>query len=143
MLTASAHPGPIPQGKYLAATRQGDIIYSAGMTPRQAGHLIMAEQVALDKPLEYYREAVRLAAANALTALQNTLLDNELLKILTMHVYINAQAGYTEHSKLADFASEFLFEQLGDAGICSRVALGVASLPGNAPLEIQLIAAIK
>lgn len=47
--------------------------------------------------------------------------------------------GFSSHAKLADFASEYLVEELGDAGIGARAAIGIASLPGDAPVEIQLV----
>ena len=50
---------------------------------------------------------------------------------------------FQAHSSVADYASEYLFERMGNAGIASRAAIGVASLPGNAPVEIQLIAAVS
>ena len=59
-----------------------------------------------------------------------------------MIVYVNAAEGFVDHTKLADFASEYLTEQLGDAGVCARCALGMASLPKNAPVEISLTAVV-
>lgn len=49
---------------------------------------------------------------------------------------------FTAHSTLADFASAFLFDELREPGIGTRAAVGAASLPGNAPVEIQIIAAV-
>lgn len=135
---------PIPQGRYIPASRSGSLIFTAGMTPREKGVLTLYGKVTASRPLDYYRDAVRRAAANALIAARNTLGKGEgLEKIVTMTVYINAEPGYTLHAKIADFASEFLCEELGDAGIVSRVAVGVASLPGDAPVEIQLVAAVE
>ena len=62
--------------------------------------------------------------------------------VLSLTVFVAAEQGFTLHSKLADFASEFLFDELGDAGIGARTAVGVATLPGNAPVEIQIVAAV-
>ena len=59
-----------------------------------------------------------------------------------MTVYINAVEDFTAHSKIADIASQYLYENLGQAGIGSRAPIGVASLPGNAPVEIQLVAVV-
>lgn len=135
---------PIPQGKYIPANRYGNIIYSAGMTPRENGRLILSGQVSANRPLEYYQEAVCMAVHNALIAVQSLVLPHEILvKIITMTVYINAESGYTQHAKLADFASEYLCNELGEAGVVSRAAIGVASLPSNAPVEIQLVAAVE
>ena len=103
---------PIPQGKYVPATRWGNLIFTAGMTSRKNGVLILAGQVKGDAPLETYQEAVCQAASNALAAAVNQLA-----------------------------ATDYLCEQLGAAGVAARAALGVASLPGNAPVEIQMVCA--
>lgn len=131
---------PIPQGKYVPATRGGNIIYTAGMTPRNNGVLIFTGKVKTDEPIETYRDAVRQATSNALTAASNILKENERIdRVLTLSVYVNAEDNFTSHSKLADFASELLFEEIGEAGISSRAAIGVSSLPGNAPVEVQMV----
>lgn len=135
---------PIPQGKYIPANRYEKIIYTAGMTPRVNGKLMLEGKVSALYSLEHYRAAVRQATANALIAAKNTLQEQEqLAKILTMTVYVNAEDGYTDHTKVADFASEYLCEEMGEAGVVSRAAVGVASLPGNAPVEVQIIAVVK
>lgn len=135
---------PIPQGKYIPANRYGNIIYSAGMTPRENGRLIMAGKVSAANDIEHYKAAVILAASNALVAVESMVgAQEQLVKILTMTVYINAEPDYVDHAKLADFASEFLCDKLGEAGVVSRAAIGVASLPSNAPVEIQLVAAVE
>ncbi len=58
-----------------------------------------------------------------------------------MTVFVNAEDGYAAHARFADMASEYFYEALGDNGIAARTSVGVASLPGNAPCEIQIIAA--
>lgn len=135
---------PIPQGKYVPASRFGNLIFTAGMTPRNNGVLIQSGKVIAEQPIINYKEAVLQAVANALTAAKNLLSEQEKIEqILSLNVYINAEETFQAHSSLADFASEFLFKELGNAGIGSRAAIGVASLPGNAPVEIQLIAAVS
>ena len=134
---------PVPQGKYVPATRFGNLIYTAGMTPRSNGILIQQGKVRTDQPADAYKAAVRQAVANALTAARNLLVEQERFEqIISLTVYLNAEDTFEAHATLADFASEYLYEQLGNAGIGSRAAIGVASLPGNAPVEIQLIAAV-
>ena len=133
---------PIPQGKYVPATRFGDLICTAGMTPRKHGQLIQTGRVEKDAPLENYKEAVRQAADNALTAARNQLAEGErIVRVLSMAVYVNAEDGFTAHAKIADFASDYLSEELGDASPMARVSIGVATLPGNSPVEIQLMCA--
>ena len=133
---------PIPQGKYKPAVRHGGLIFTAGMTPRKNGVLLMSGKITPDRPLEDYREAVIRAASNALTAARNTLKEGErIVQILSLTVYLNASPDYTTHAKVGDIASNWLYEQLGEAGVGPRAAIGVATLPGNAPVEIQLVAA--
>ena len=135
---------PIPQGNYVPASRFGNMIYTAGMTPRKNGILIQHGQVITTEPVSTYKAAVRQSVSNALTAAMNTLAEHERLEqILSLTVYINAEKTFQAHSSLADYASEYLFERMGNAGIASRAAMGVASLPGNAPVEIQLIAVVS
>ncbi len=134
---------PIPQGKYVPATRFGDLIVTAGMTPRKNGQLIQTGRVLKDAPLEDYKDAVRQAAENALTAARNQLAEDErIVRVLSMTVYVNAEDGFTSHAKIADFASDYLNEELGDASPMARVSIGVATLPGNAPVEIQLMCGV-
>lgn len=134
---------PVPQGKYVSATRYGNLVFTAGMTPRSEGVLIFSGKVKTSEAVECYKEAVIIAVGNALTAVRNMLTGQEKIAgILALTVYVNAEETFEQHSKLADFASEYLFQQIGPAGIGSRAAVGVASLPGNAPVEIQLIACV-
>ena len=135
---------PIPQGKYVPATRTDNMVFTAGMTPRDNGVLIKSGKVKISEPIETYKQAVIQATTNALNAAKNMLSEDEKLsKILFLTVYVNAEEGFTSHAKIGDIASNFLYEKLGDAGIGSRAAIGVASLPGNAPVEIQLVAQIS
>lgn len=135
---------PIPQGRYLPAKKSNGFIYSAGMTPRFDGKLILEGKVTRDKEISFYKEAVVQATKNAITAIKNTLEEGEVLEeIINMTVYVNAEEGFTAHSKIADLGSNYLFEALGEKGISPRAALGVKTLPGNAPVEIQLVASYK
>jgi len=140
MTDATLRP-PVPQGDYVPASRHGDLIHTSGMTPRRDGVLLSKGPVRNDTPLEEYQEAVQLACGNALTAARGQLVAGERLAgILSLTVYVAAEPGFEAHSRLADYASAFLREALGHQGIGARVAVGVATLPGNAPVEIQLVA---
>lgn len=133
---------PIPQGNYIPAVRHENLIFTAGMTPRDNGVLLRTGKVKLDDNIEDYRDAVRQAAKNTLTAARNQLKENEIItQLLSITVYVNAEEGYTKQAKFADLASEYFCEELDTAGIGCRASVGVASLPGDAPCEIQIIAA--
>lgn len=134
---------PIPQGKYMPAVRNSDLIYTSGMTPRKTGKLLYSGKIRVADSLESHRKAIRLATLNALTAAKTCLLDGEKIAIiLQLSVFLNTEEEFTAHAKVADFASEVLIENLGANCIGSRAAIGVSSLPSNAPVEITLIAKV-
>ena len=134
---------PVPLGNYLAAKRHGNLIFTSGMTPRENGALLFSGPVRADEPLDVYREAVVLSARNALSAARAQLAEGEAIgSILSLTVYVAAAPDFTAHSRIADFASAFLASELGADGIGCRAAVGVATLPGNAPVEVQLVAAV-
>ena len=134
---------PVAQGLYRPATRAGGLIFTAGMTPRRDGVLLFTGPVLGSDPPSRWRAAVELATANALAAAAGQLAEGErIAAIASLTVFIAADAGFAAHSRLADFASAWLRDELGEAGIGSRAAVGVATLPGNAPVEIQLVAAV-
>lgn len=134
---------PIPQGKYLPAVRHADLIYTSGMTPRKAGKLLYAGKIRVSDSIESHRDAVCLAALNALTAAQACLNNSEKISfILELIVFLNAEEEFTAHTKIADFASEVLIDKLGPNCIGSRTTIGVSSLPSNAPVEIKIISKV-
>lgn len=134
---------PVPQGLYVPAVRHGDMIFTAGMTPRLKGVLQFKGIVGAAADPAQHADAVTLSCSNALSAAEAQLASGEKLSaIISLTVYIAAEPGFTAHSKLADYASQFLKDHLGEAAIGCRAAIGVATLPGNAPVEIQLIASV-
>jgi|SRR5699024_3887376 len=134
---------PKPQGNYLTASRSGLLIFTAGMTPRKENKLVMTGKIKESIDLNVYNQVVRLASENALNSVKQILRDEEVIKqIIQLNIFINATDDFTSHSVIADFASAYLYEMLGVKGIGSRAAIGVSSLPGNSPIEIQLTAEV-
>jgi enamine deaminase RidA (YjgF/YER057c/UK114 family) len=135
---------PVAQGKYKPAARNVDLIYTSGMTPRKAGKLLYSGKIRANDPIESHRDAVRLATTNALIAANALLEEGEsITMILQLSVFLNADPDFTAHAKMADYASELLMEELGSESMGSRAAVGVASLPSNAPVEVTLIAKVS
>lgn len=97
---------PIPQGKYVPATRFGNLIFTAGMTPRNNGVLIRTGKVKASDDIADYKDAVVQAAKNALTAAKNKLEEGEkIVQIMQITVYVNSEPDFTKQPKIADFAS--------------------------------------
>jgi enamine deaminase RidA (YjgF/YER057c/UK114 family) len=141
---ASMPSPPLPRGHYAPAVVHGGLVFTAGMTPRRDGELASRGTVGADLSAAEGRAAARLAAANALSAAARAAggLDR-IERCLTLTVYIVCVPGFTEHSAVADGASSALAEWLDDRGTAARAAIGVASLPSGAPVEVQLVAAIR
>jgi enamine deaminase RidA (YjgF/YER057c/UK114 family) len=112
------------------------------MTPRVDGELQYQGQVGNDVTLEDARDAAAVAVGNALSAALASLpAHGRLERVLRLTVYVNAVAGFAQHSAVADGASSRLHELLGEAGAACRSAVGVASLPGGACVEVELTCA--
>lgn len=137
-------PHPIPQGRYLPAVRNGDVIYTSGFTPRRDGKLIHTGKIKIDAPIENSLEPVRMATQNAIWAAQACLqMGEEITLILQLNVFLNAEAGFGAHSKLADFASDLLVETFGSGCLGCRTAVGSDTLPADAPVEVNLVALVN
>ncbi len=134
---------PVPQGAYRPAARHGDLIFSSGMTPRRGGVLVHKGRMRAADPVEAHQDAVVLATLNALTAAQGCLAEGERIAVVVqLTVFLNSEPEFSVHSKVADFASATLIAQLGPDCIGSRAAIGVASLPAEAPVEITIVASV-
>ncbi|APY12041.1 hypothetical protein BWZ22_12735 [Seonamhaeicola sp. S2-3] len=140
----TVNKNPIPQGKYIPAVRHANVIYTSGMTPRKDGKLVYSGKIKATAPVETYKEAVEIATLNAINAAVNCLeADEKISRVLQMSVFLNTETDFTMHSKIADFASEIIINNLGILCIGSRAAIGVLSLPSNAPVEITLVCSVN
>ena len=131
-----------PQGAYVAAVVHDGLAFTAGMTPRRHGELVVSGLVGRDLDLAEAREAAALAASNAVTALVEAVGLPGIVRTLKMTVFVAAVDGFTAHSAVADGASAVLRERLGERGSVARSAVGVRSLPSGAPVEVELVAAV-
>ena len=143
LLLRQLPPPPLPQGGYVPALSHGELVVSAGMTPRIGGAIRHRGQVGVDLTVEEAQEAAAIAVGNALSATLAALVPGQHFeRVLRLTVYVNAAPGFTEHTAVADGASARLRTLLGDRGLAARSAIGVTSLPGNACVELELTCAL-
>jgi enamine deaminase RidA (YjgF/YER057c/UK114 family) len=121
----------------------GGLAYTAGMTPRRYGELVVTGIVGRDLDVASAREAAVIAAGNAVTAVVEAVGLAGIVRCLKMTVFIAAADSFTAHSAVADGASLALRERLGDRGVVARSAVGVRTLPSGAPVEVELIVAVR
>jgi enamine deaminase RidA (YjgF/YER057c/UK114 family) len=132
---------PRPAGAYAVARAVGDLIHTAGMTPRRDGVLVSRGTLGGTIDDVQGRELAALATERALDAATSILRQGQrLVEVISLTVFIATTPDYERHSGIADAASAVVTDRMPAAPLPVRAAVGVASLPGGAPVEVQLIA---
>ncbi|WP_405621214.1 RidA family protein [Streptomyces sp. NBC_00076] len=117
----------------------GSSIHISGQLPFKEGELLGQGTVGRDVELETAQELVRHAALNALAAAVQAVGDLDRVRIVQMLVFVASTPDFGQQSNVANAASELLIEVLGENGRHARTAIGVAGLPLNSPVELQMI----
>jgi enamine deaminase RidA (YjgF/YER057c/UK114 family) len=133
-----------PAGDYSVSRTVGDLVFTAGMTPRRDGVLIATGVLGRDVLAEDGRALASYAAGRALEAAVASFKEgDQLASIVSMTVFIATDPSFTQLSYVADGATERIRDALPESTMPVRAAIGVASLPGGAPVEVQLIGLIE
>lgn len=139
---------PAPLAGYVPALRVGDLVYTAGQLPTVDGELVAVGAVghpptaAVDPATG--TAAARTAALNAIAAAAGAAGGiDEIASVVKLTVFIATVGEFTGHPAVADGASSLVAELFGDAGRHARSAVGVASLPKGAPVEVELVATVR
>jgi len=137
-------PTPTPAAHYVPWVVKNGTIYLAGQTPKDGTVLKYQGQVGAELTLEQGYAAAQLCALRLLSVLHAAAdgLDH-VERILKLTVFVNAAVGFSGHPQVANGASDLLHDVFGDAGIHARSAVGASSLPGNAAVEVEMIAQIS
>jgi enamine deaminase RidA (YjgF/YER057c/UK114 family) len=134
-------PVPQPAGSYVPATRSGTLVFTAGQVPFQGGELAKTGKVGDAVTLEEAQEAARLCVLNALAAAAAEAGGlNNISRIVKVTGYVASAPGFNGQAQVLNGASNFLGEVFGEAGLHARSAVGVAELPLDAPVEVELVA---
>jgi enamine deaminase RidA (YjgF/YER057c/UK114 family) len=133
---------PAPVASYVPAVRSGSYIYTSGQLPLESGHLLHTGLVGREVDLREAVSCARQCALNALAAVasQADSLDN--VRILKVVGFVASADGFTAQPQVINGASELIGDVLGDNGVHARSAVGVAQLPLNAPVEVEVIAEV-
>lgn len=135
---------PKPAGSYIPAVRSGNLVFVSGQIPIRDGKLEFRGKVPTDIPVETAGEAAKLCIINALAQLKAEIgtLD-KVEKIVRVSGFVNSAADFFDQPKVINAASDLLFEIFGEKGRHSRIAVGVASLPLNSSVEIDMVAEVS
>jgi enamine deaminase RidA (YjgF/YER057c/UK114 family) len=131
---------PSPAGSYVPATSAGSLLFTAGQLPFEDGQLRYTGKVGKDVSVEEAKEAARLCTLNALAAVEAKAgsLEN-VRRVVKVTGYVASAAGFNRQPEALNGASDFLGEVFGERGAHARSAVGVAELPLDAPVEVELI----
>jgi enamine deaminase RidA (YjgF/YER057c/UK114 family) len=131
---------PNPTGSYVPATSTGCLHFTAGQLPLNEGQLRYTRKVDINVSVEEAKEAARPCALNALAAVEAEAgsLEN-VRRVVKVTGYVASAAGFNRQPEVINGASDFLGEIFGERGTHARSAVGVAELPLDAPVEVELI----
>jgi len=135
---------PKPAGSYIPVVQTGNLLFVSGQIPMKDGKVTFQGKVPTSLSIEEAQKASKLCTINALAQIKNEVgtLD-KISRIVKVSGFVNSSQDFVDQPKVINAASDLLFEIFGESGKHSRVAVGVASLPLNSAVEIDMIVEIN
>ena len=128
-----------PVAAYVPAKKVGNLIFTAGQLPMVNGELISKGLLGKDLETDEAYTAARICTINALAAIKSLIGDlDEIQQIVRVVGYVASVPTFTQQPAVVNGASELLLQIFGENGIHARSAVGIAVLPMNASVEIEL-----
>jgi enamine deaminase RidA (YjgF/YER057c/UK114 family) len=135
---------PKPVAAYIPAKQTGNLIFTAGQLPMVNGELISKGLLGQDVEIDEANKAARICTLNALAAIKGVIGDLDRIKQIVRVVgYVASVPTFTQQPAVVNGASELLLEIFGNNGKHARSAVGMAVLPLNASVEIELTVEIE
>ena len=128
-----------PLAAYVPAVRSGNLVYTAGQLPIQAGKLAVTGKVGADVVPEVGKTLARVCALNALAAVDALVGIDAVTQVVKVVGFVASAPGFNGQPGVVNGASDLLAEVFGDQGAHARSAVGVSELPLNAPVEVELV----
>lgn len=132
-----------PLAAYVPAVRTGGYVYTSGQLPFVDGTLTLTGKVGADVSVADAAAAARICALNALAAVASVVGGlRAIRRIVKVTGFVASAPDFADQAQVMNGASEFLIAVLGEAGKHARSAVGMAALPMNTPVEVELIAEV-
>jgi enamine deaminase RidA (YjgF/YER057c/UK114 family) len=128
-----------PLASYVPAVRTGNLVYTAGQLPLEAGTLARTGKVGAEITPEEGKAMARVCALNALAAVDSVVGIDAVTRVVKVVGFVASASGFHGQPGVINGASDLLAEVFGDKGAHARSAVGVAELPLDAPVEVELI----
>ncbi len=133
-----------PVANYVNAVRSGNLLFLAGKGPRKPDGSYITGRVGDDLSLEEAQEAARLTGINQLAVLKAELGDlNKVKRIVKVTGMVNSPPGFGDQPEVINGFSDLMVEVFGERGKHARAAVGMASLPRNIAVEIEMIVEVE
>lgn len=132
-----------PVAAYVPAVRAGDLVWTSGQLPVVDGRLDVTGKVGAMVTAEQARELARTCALNALAAVDALVGLDAVERIVKVVGFVASAPDFTGQPGVVNGASELLGEVFGAAGRHARSAVGVASLPLDAPVEVEVVVQVR
>jgi enamine deaminase RidA (YjgF/YER057c/UK114 family) len=133
-------PVAAPAGAYVPALITGNLVFTAGQIPLIEGKLMATGKVGAEVSPEFAKEIAARCALNGLAAIKSVIGDlDRVTRVVKVVGFVASTPDFTGQPGVVNGASELLGEVFGAAGIHARSAVGVAVLPLDAPVEVELI----
>ena len=135
---------PKPVAAYIPAKQTGNLVFTAGQLPMVNGELISKGLLGQDVDIDEANKAARICTLNALAAIKGVIGDLDRIKQIVRVVgYVASVPTFTQQPAVVNGASELLLEIFGENGKHARSAVGMAVLPLNASVEIELTVEVE
>jgi enamine deaminase RidA (YjgF/YER057c/UK114 family) len=128
-----------PLASYVPAVRSGNLVYTSGQLPTQAGKLAATGKVGAGVTPEQGKEFARICALNALAAVDSLVGVDSVTQVVKVVGFVASAPGFNGQPGVINGASDLLAEVFGDRGSHARSAVGVAELPLDSPVEVELV----
>jgi enamine deaminase RidA (YjgF/YER057c/UK114 family) len=133
-----------PVAAYVPAVKTGNLVFTAGQLPVLDGKLVLTGKVGSDVTPEDAKKMAEICALNALAAISLVADIDQIEKIVRVGGFVNGAPGFVAIPAVINGASELLIKLFGDVnGKHARTAVGVAELPLNAPVEVEMVVQLK
>jgi len=134
----------VPLASYIPAQRSGDMVYTSGQLPLVDGELIATGKVGAEVDEATAIECARVCALNALAAIVSVVGDiDRVTRVVKVVGFVASAPEFTGQPAIINGTSNLLGEIFGDAGVHARSAVGVAVLPKDAPVEVEMIVEVS
>lgn len=132
-----------PVAAYVPVVREGDLVFTSGQLPMVDGSLAATGKVGADVDAETAKSLAATCALNAIAAIKSEIGDlDAVTRVVKVVGFVASDPAFTGQPGVINGASELLVKAFGDKGIHARSAVGVAALPLDAPVEVEVIVSV-